>query len=130
MPLRGNNARPGPKEGYWNHKWLWKLPPREGSALLDLYLLAATGAGRRFVQLANERDACCFAGPGHASYADEVTAQARELGGSFSLYVDEGQEEHTISERARAHIVAELAASSAPRSLWLTPRSDSPRRAP
>lgn len=92
----------------------------------DLYVLAATGAGRRHVQLLNRRDNCCFGesasqydesahGPWDLAMRDvelEVQKRLAEMGargGAFHLEIDEAPQHHTISWNALvATILAEL----------------------
>ncbi len=73
----------------------------------DLYALAAVGEGRRFVQIHNERDPCCFASREVPPYVADVrrALEGIGLGGRFDFAIDEGQTEHTISEHTLEEIV-------------------------
>jgi pimeloyl-ACP methyl ester carboxylesterase len=76
---------------------------------LDLYLLGASGQGRRQVQVVNAYDPCCFRGRAAESYRGQVAERARRLGGDFDVLIDDTHEEHKISKWAMERILADLA---------------------
>lgn len=89
---------------------------------LDLYVIGATGKGRKQVQILNRRDDCCFGVAQHnASRAggeyDQVlrayekrVQQVLGSEGSFRLEIDEAAPRHMISPEAVRLMLRELAA--------------------
>jgi len=75
---------------------------------LDFYYLAATGAGRRHIQMLNLNDPCCFAAAGLedeiAEYETGVQQRLGTRGGSFSVYVVQDHNGHEIAFEALAFI--------------------------
>lgn len=68
---------------------------------LDLYILGGWGEGRRQLQVLNRFDSCCFWGLRYQDYAAEVHEAVAGLGaGSWSVFLDESHQSHTISEHA------------------------------
>jgi pimeloyl-ACP methyl ester carboxylesterase len=78
---------------------------------LDLYVLGATGPGRRRqLQVLNRHDPSCFPGRGE-HYAPMVERHVRELGrGSWALLDDATHHEHTVSPYAVSAILDDLKA--------------------
>ncbi len=77
---------------------------------LELMVLAASGEGRRSVQILNRYDPCCFAGRRAETYAPTVRRAVRALGpGDFTAIADETGREHDISPAAMDLILARLA---------------------
>jgi hypothetical protein len=90
----------------------------------DLYVMGASGAGRKQVQILNRRDSCCFGEKQHGaaqlgitweaavrSYETEVRHTLNHLGnrGSFRVAIDEESTGHMISHHAIAdEILPEL----------------------
>lgn len=70
------------------------LPGLE-AGYLDLYVMGAS-EGRHQLQVFNRDDPCCFSGDLQLTYRDATAQRAAELGGRFSLVVDEF-EEHELS---------------------------------
>ena len=65
---------------------------------LDLYILASAGAGRKYMQVFNRFDNCCFAGKGYQTYVNAVSTSVSSLpGGEFSTFLDETHIDHKIS---------------------------------
>lgn len=75
---------------------------------MDLYVLGATGRGRRQVQFFNEFDSCCFAGRRFRTYVPSVRRIVGRVGGGFDARLDRGQVEHVISASTRRQIMASL----------------------
>lgn len=70
---------------------------------LDLYVLGGWGEGRSQLQVLNRYDSCCFWGVRYQDYAEDVHDTVRALGeGSWSVFLDESHQSHTISEHALA----------------------------
>ncbi len=83
---------------------------------LDLYILGASGAGRKQVQILNERDDCCFGVTQHktpATYKEDLRAYERlvqqRLGilgsGTFRLEIDTVAPNHMISGYASTNLI-------------------------
>ena len=76
---------------------------------LELYVLGASGSGRRQIQILNEFDSCCFSGTGYTTYEDIVIQKVIDLGsGSFEVFLDSSHQEHKISEIVLDHILKDL----------------------
>lgn len=76
---------------------------------LELYTLGAAGPGRLQLQILNQLDPCCFAGPKWETYASHVEARVTELGsGTFRLFMDDTHMEHQISDVAMDQIIQAL----------------------
>ena len=66
---------------------------------LDLYSLASFGENRKFIQIFNENDPCCFNGDLFLSYKNIIIKNVENLGkGYFDIYLDETHNEHKISD--------------------------------
>jgi pimeloyl-ACP methyl ester carboxylesterase len=90
-----------------------RLPALFGIAgHLDLYVMGASGPGRRQVQILNRYDPCCFFGTRARAYAPLV-AEAVSLagnGGEFRLVIDQTHEQHAISAHALGLILEDASA--------------------
>jgi hypothetical protein len=76
---------------------------------LELYVLGASGPGRRQVQMLNEFDSCCFSGTGFKSYRFLVQERVKSIGqGHYDIFLDSTHEEHKISEVALDFILNDL----------------------
>lgn len=66
---------------------------------LDQYVLAGAGPGRRFMQIFNRFDRCCFANVLGRLYEPAVKAAVRGInsGGTFAVWIDETHADHKIS---------------------------------
>jgi hypothetical protein len=66
---------------------------------LDQYVLAAAGPGRRFAQIFNRFDRCCFANTLGRLYEPAVNAAVHEVnsGGVFAVRIDETHADHKVS---------------------------------
>ena len=68
---------------------------------LDLYILGGWGEGRQQIQVLNRYDTCCFWGLRYQDYEADVQATVESLGqGSWSVFLDESHQSHTISAHA------------------------------
>lgn len=66
---------------------------------LDLYIMGSFGENRKFVQIFNKYDSCCFSGTLYTSYEDEIKKTISELKkGHFEIYLDDSHKSHKISE--------------------------------
>jgi hypothetical protein len=75
----------------------------------ELYMLGASGTGRRQVQILNAADSCCFRAAAAAHYAEVVAARVDAMGrGSFAVLVDDTHRGHAVSPWGLAAVLAEL----------------------
>ncbi|MBC7907821.1 MAG: hypothetical protein H7Y60_13910 [Rhodospirillaceae bacterium] len=65
----------------------------------ELYVMGASGSGRRQLQAFNREDPCCFAGENWRAYAGAVAEKARKFGGRFRVVMDSETVRHTLSQR-------------------------------
>jgi hypothetical protein len=73
---------------------------------LEIYARGGYGPGRRQVMVANEHDACCFAGDFAAIVSQSVKV---ELGrGSWTHHLDSSHSDHAISQSLRRDVLATL----------------------
>ncbi len=77
------------------------------SNYLELYILGASGKGRKQRQIINKYDKCAFGGIRYQLYEGMVSEAARNLGGDFAVFVD-NQMQHIISDDALEYILTEL----------------------
>jgi len=102
MFLRGDPKNFGDYEQH--HLELYQL-----ANYLDLYVMASYGENRKFVQIFNKSDPCCFDGDAFLEYEKQVQETVYGLGkGSFEIYLDETHAEHIISNNALEIIDNEL----------------------
>lgn len=82
----------------------------DAAGYLDIYVLGATGAGRRQVQIFNRYDTCCFAGPRALLYERAVQEAVAAVGsGEFDVVLDETHPRHKISKFAMDVIRSDMA---------------------
>ena len=68
---------------------------------LDLYIMNSYGDDRKFVQIFNKYDSCCFSGELYQSYENEIQESIIQLKkGHFDIFLDETHKTHKISEYA------------------------------
>jgi hypothetical protein len=68
---------------------------------LDLYIISSYGDDRKFVQIFNKYDSCCFAGDLYKSYENEIKKSILKLEkGYFEIYLDDTHKTHKISNFA------------------------------
>jgi hypothetical protein len=77
---------------------------------LDLYVLGASGCGRRQVQVFYEHDPCCYAGRAAEAYEEPVTRAAQSLEGSFDILIDSEYGAHGYSRAALDRAIREMTA--------------------
>lgn len=76
----------------------------------DLYLLAASGQGRKHVQVNNHFDPAAFAGRRHILYVDAVRSRLAACGpGTYDFYLAE-YDQHAISPATLEYIAADILA--------------------
>lgn len=82
---------------------------------LELYVLGASGVGRKQLQVLNKYDSCCFRGTKWMSYRDAVAQRVRDLGpGEFDIFGDASHADHVLSPLAMTRIREELARGGSP----------------
>ena len=75
----------------------------------DLYLMAGSGEERKFVQIFNKFDPCCFDGDSFSLYEQQVKEAVTNLGdGYFEIYLDDTHNEHIISNHTLEIIINEM----------------------
>ena len=68
---------------------------------LDLYVMNSIGENRKFVQIFNKYDPCCFSGDSSKLYKNEVLDRVNKFeNGIFEIYIDDTHKKHIISENA------------------------------
>ena len=76
---------------------------------LELYILSASGDGRKHVQIFNKNDPCCYSGNGYETYEFVIKDKISQLGqGNFQIFVDDTHNEHKISDVALDYIVKNI----------------------
>jgi len=85
----------------------------EAAAPLDLFVLAAAGAGRGVTQIFNRYDRCCYNNRKGKLYEVAVAeaVQATGAGGAFAVWIDETHADHKISDAAIDLILRRLEAA-------------------
>lgn len=74
----------------------------------DLYLMA-TDRGRTHIQILNMHDPCCFSGANiPLGYMDGIEALSREIGGKYSLVIDDSSTMHQVSPFSLNTIINEI----------------------
>ena len=80
-------------------QWLPEL--YQNANYLDLYILNSYGDNRKFVQIFNKYDSCCFSGELYKSYKNEIQESINQLKkGHFDIFLDDSHKTHKISEYA------------------------------
>ena len=76
---------------------------------LDLYILDSYGNDRKFVQIFNKFDPCCFWGTAFQSYETELKEKIILLQPSeFKIFLDDSHSKHIISEKMLQLILKEI----------------------
>lgn len=76
---------------------------------LDLYILASLGEQRKQLQILNKYDPCCLGGEAFRAYESAVNERIHSLGGgSFSVFLDTKNKEHSISTDAMNVILEDI----------------------
>ena len=76
---------------------------------LDLYVMASTGQDRKFIQIFNKYDPCCFSGNHFETYEKNIKniVDGFETG-HFGIFLDDTHKEHIISKKALEIIINEM----------------------
>ncbi|WP_179371824.1 hypothetical protein [Nitrosopumilus ureiphilus] len=78
-------------------QWLPEL--YKNANYLDLYIMNSYGDDRKFVQIFNKYDSCCFSGELYKSYENEIKESLSQLKkGQFDIYLDNTHKKHIISK--------------------------------
>ena len=73
---------------------------------LDLYTIASYGENRKFIQIFNKFDPCCFDGDAYLAYEDGIKKNIAKLeNGYFEIYLDDTHKQHKISEYSLGIII-------------------------
>lgn len=76
---------------------------------LDLYVLGSLGEHRKQLQIINKHDPCCLGGEAFKAYEGVVNERVRSLGGgSFAVFLDTKNTQHSISEEAMSVILDDI----------------------
>ena len=76
---------------------------------LDLYIMSSYGDNRKFVQIFNKFDPCCFSGERAKIYSDEIQSTLSKLGkGKFEIHIDDTHKNHKISNHALEIILNDM----------------------
>ena len=68
---------------------------------LDLYIMNSYGENRKFIQIFNKYDSCCFSGEFYKTYETEVKDTLSKLdSGHFDIFLDDTHKTHKISDYA------------------------------
>ena len=79
------------------------------SNYLEFYLMASLGDDRKYVQIFNKFDPCCFSGDQFYIYEDDIKNKISTIDeGYFTIYVDEKTRLHEISDFSLDKINTEL----------------------
>jgi hypothetical protein len=76
---------------------------------LELYVLGSQGPHRKQLQILNQFDSCCYAGDLAKTYESIVNSKVQQLGGgSFAVFLDTTNREHSISSEAIKVMLADI----------------------
>lgn len=76
---------------------------------LELYILGATGDGRRQIMIYNEHDPCCYGGMNYERWAPTIKNKLSAIkNGTFDVFLDEKNKEHSISPDSLKRILQDL----------------------
>jgi len=76
---------------------------------LELYVMASYGDQRKYVQIFNKYDPCCFSGELYKTYENTIKQKLELLQkGTFQVYLDDTHKEHKISNYALDIIASNL----------------------
>jgi hypothetical protein len=105
-------SKPDKSWGYYNDlgDFEQSWPPLYSIAnYLDLYVMGATGKGRKQVQIYNQFDSSCYAGVRYKTYEKLVGERVNIIGdGDFSVVLDSTHRKHCLSEFAIEKIIDNL----------------------
>lgn len=81
----------------------------EISNYLELYIMASFGNDRKFIQIFNEFDSCCYSGNYYKIYEDDVKKIIQELdNGKFDIWLDSSHKGHKISQNILEKILKSI----------------------
>jgi hypothetical protein len=76
---------------------------------LDLYILSSVGVHRKQLQIVNKYDPCCLGGEAFRAYEGVVNERVQSLGGgSFAVFLDTKNKDHSISDDAMNLILSDI----------------------
>jgi len=76
---------------------------------LEQYVMSSAGNNREQLQIFNKNDPCCFSGNDFLLYENDVQNVLSSLGrGQFTIYIDENNLKHSISDDALNLIIKKL----------------------
>jgi len=79
------------------------------ASYLDLYLIDSFGQDRKFIQIFNKFDPCCYSGTGYKSYELILEEKINSIQpADFEIFLDESHSEHKISDKTLQFILEEL----------------------
>jgi len=76
---------------------------------LDLYIMSSYGEDKKFIQIFNKYDSCCFSGEFYKTYENEIKESLFTLNnGDFDIFVDDTHKTHKISDYALEIIIQSM----------------------
>jgi len=76
---------------------------------LDLYIMNSYGDDRKFIQIFNKYDPCCFPGEHYQTYESEVKEVLSKLNSNnFDIFLDDTHRTHKISDKALEIIIQSM----------------------
>ena len=76
---------------------------------MEFYIMSALGKDRKYVQIFNKYDPCCFSGDNFSIYGKIIKDKIKEMGeGYFHIYLDENTIFHEISDYSLEKIIFEI----------------------
>ena len=76
---------------------------------LDLYIMSSYGEDRKFIQIFNKYDSCCFSGEFYETYENEIKESLFTLNhGDFDIFLDDTHKTHKISDYALEIIIQSM----------------------
>ena len=76
---------------------------------LEFYIMASNGEGRKFIQIFNEFDRCCWSGDNFIIYEDKVKHITENIPNSeFDIWLDSTHKDHKISDHSLKLILNSL----------------------
>jgi uncharacterized alpha/beta hydrolase family protein len=89
-------------------QWLPEL--YQTANYLDLYIMSSYGEDRKFIQIFNKYDSCCFSGEFYKTYENEIKDSLFTLNkGHFDIFLDDTHKTHKISDNALEIIIKSIA---------------------
>ena len=77
---------------------------------LDLYIMSSYGEDKKFIQIFNKYDSCCFSGELYQTYENEIKKLLFLLNndGDFDIFLDDTHKTHKISDYALEIIIQSM----------------------